>query len=263
MRTRLIPLLLALPGIGCVMPPDQPPPVTPGSPASLGQAQSPPSAALRDTQPTQPPPSPSATPSCGEGALVDDGEDGNNQTPPNGGRGGYWYTFKDKGATTVEPQAGAFGGAAFTMSEGGHASSWGARFHGKIGTGSVVFAGLGVNFVDPKGQYDASKYAGVSFWARRAENSAAKVRLKVPDANTDPDGQVCTECFNDFGADFTFTPEWKQYVVPFKSMRQMAGWGAPRKPHITADKVYGLQWQVQVPGANYDITIDDVKFICE
>jgi len=111
------------------------------------------------------------------------------------------------------------------MSEGGHASSWAARFHGKVGTGAVVYSGLGVNFVDPKGQYDASKYAGVSFWARRAENSTGKVRLKVPDVNTDKEAGVCTECFNDFGADFTFTTEWKQYVVPFKSMRQLGGWG--------------------------------------
>jgi endoglucanase len=206
---------------------------------------------------------PAASKDCGDGALIDDGEDGNNQSPPNGGRGGYWYTIKDAGATIVDPQAGAYGGGAFTMSEGGHASSWAARFHGKIGTGAVVYAGLGVNFVDPKAQYDATKYSGVTFWARRAENSAAKVRLKVPDVNTDKEAGVCTECFNDFGADFTFTTEWKQYVVPFKSMRQLAGWGAPHKPHISADKVYGLQWQVQVPSANYDIFIDDVRFTCE
>jgi hypothetical protein len=236
--------------VGCVMPPDQPPPVSPGSPASIGGGA--------QTAPAPAPAAP-ALKDCGAAALIDDGEDGNNQAA----LGGYWYTFRDKGTTTIVPEAGAISNAAFTMSEGGHGGSWAARFHGKIGTGAIVFGGLGVNFVDPKGQYDASKFAGVSFWARRAENSTGKVRLKVPDVNTDPDGSVCTECFNDFGADFTFTPEWKQYVVPFKSMRQLAGWGAPRKPHITADKVYGLQWQVQVPSANYDIYIDDVRFLCE
>jgi hypothetical protein len=246
-------LLLALPALGCVIPPEQPPSVTPGSPASIGGA---PVAARAPTAPTAPK-------DCGDGALIDDGEDGNNQSLPNDGRGGYWYTFKDAGATIVDPQAGAYGGGAFTMSEGGHASSWAARFHGKIGMGAVVYAGLGVNFVDPKGQYDATKYSGVTFWARRAENSTGKVRLKVPDVNTDKEAGVCTECFNDFGADFTFTPEWKQYVVPWKSMRQLAGWGAPHKPHVAAEKVYGLQWQVQVPSANYDIFIDDVRFTCE
>jgi hypothetical protein len=257
MNTRLTLLLVSLPALGCVIPPDQPPPVSPGSPGTIGGPA--PASAAAPTASAAP-----ATPKdCGEGALIDDGEDGNNQSLPNGGRGGYWYTFRDGGSTTVDPPAGKYGGGAFTMSDGGHASSWGARIHGKIGTGAVVFSGLGVNFVDPKGQYDASKYTGVSFWAKRGENSTGKVRLKVPDANTDPDGQVCTECFNDFGADFTFTTEWKQYVVPFKSMKQMSGWGAPHKPHITADKLYGFQWQVQVPSANYDIWIDDVKFTCD
>jgi endoglucanase len=251
-RSICLSFLLAGSGAACVMPPDQPPPVSPGSPASIGGAAQ-----------TQAAPAAPALKECGEAALIDDGEDGNNQAAPAGGRGGYWYTFKDAGSTTVEPQAGAYGGGAFTMSEGGHASSWAARFRGKVGTGAVVYSGLGVNFVDPKDQYDASKYTGVSFWARRAESSTGKVRLKVPDVNTDKVAGVCTECFNDFGADFTFTTEWKQYVVPFKAMRQLAGWGAPRKPHITAEKVYGLQWQVQVPGANYDIYIDDVKFLCD
>ncbi len=40
---------------------------------------------------------------CGANGLIDDGEDGNNQNLPNDNRGGYWYTFKDKGTTTVEP----------------------------------------------------------------------------------------------------------------------------------------------------------------
>jgi endoglucanase len=254
MHKHLSLLLLTLPALGCVIPPEQPPSVAPGSPASIGApaAASAPAAVA-----------PAAPRDCGEGALVDDGEDGNNQSLPNGGRGGYWYTFRDRGTTTVEPEAGALSNVAFTMSEGGHASSWAARFHGKIGTGAIVFSGLGVNFVDPKSQYDASKYTGVSFWAKRGESSTGKVRLKVPDVNTDPEGNVCTECFNDFGADFTFTPEWKQYVVPWRSMRQLAGWGAPHKPHVAADKIYGLQWQVQVPSANYDLFIDDVRFTCD
>ena len=194
--------------------------------------------------------------------LIDDGEDGNNQNLPNDNRGGYWYTFRDKKGTTIEPVAGEDGGT-FAMSEGGHGSQFAARYHGKIGTGAPLFAGMGMNFVDPKATYDASKYAGIAFWAKKAENSTGKVRLKVPDSNTDPEGGVCTECFNDFGADLNLTTDWKQYIFPFTTMKQMPGWGNPRKPHITPSKIYGIQFQVNVPSANYDIYIDDLKFICQ
>jgi endoglucanase len=199
---------------------------------------------------------------CSAEGLIDDGEDGNNQNNNADNRGGYWYTFRDKKGTTVEPVAGEDGGT-FAMSEGGHGSQFAARYHGKVGTGAPLFAGMGMNFVDPKAPYDASKYAGISFWAKKGENSTGKVRLKVPDTNTDPEGGVCTECFNDFGGDLNLTTDWKQYIFPWKSMKQMPGWGNPRKPHITPSKVFGIQFQVNVPSANYDIYIDDLKFICQ
>jgi endoglucanase len=230
---------------GCIAPPagSNTPGAAPGSAASLGGAS-----AFKD---------------CGPSGMIDDGEDGNNQNLPNDNRGGYWYTFRDKKGTTVDPIAGEDGGT-FAMTEGfGHGSQFGARYHGKVGTGAPLFAGMGVNFVDPKAPYDASKYAGIAFWAKRGENSVPKVRLKVPDSNTDPDGGVCTECFNDFGADLTLTTDWKMYIFPWKSMKQMPGWGNPRKPHISPAKIYGIQFQVNVPSANYDIAVDDLKFICQ
>src|SRR4051812_34688980 len=257
-------------GIGCVIPPHQAPTAAPGSAASIGH----PAAAAPGEPAAEAAPAPvAASPSgpvvlppgvndCGPDGVIDDGEVGNNQNMPVGDRGGYWYTFRDKKGTTIEPMAGEDGGT-FAMSEGGHASPMAARFHGKIGIGAPLFGGLGLNFVDPKAPYDASKYAGIMFWARRGETSTPKVRLKLPDTNTDPDGGVCAECFNDFGADLVLTPEWKVYFFPWKSVKQMPGWGNPRKPHITPAKVYGIQFQVNVPGANYDIYVDDLKFICQ
>ncbi len=176
---------------------------------------------------------------CGPSALIDDGEDGNNQNLPNDGRGGYWYTFKDKGTTTVEPTAGEEGGT-FAMSEGGHDSQYAARYHGKIGTGAIVFSGMGMNFIDPKGQYDASKYAGISFWAKKGADSTGKVRLKVPDANTDPDGGVCTECFNDFGAEHGPHDRLEAVQLPLQDHEAAAGLGraarsrTSRRPSSTA-----------------------------
>jgi endoglucanase len=233
----------AMAAAGCIKPPATAPGAAPGSAASLGGGAS----AFKD---------------CGPEGMVDDGEDGNNQNMPVANRGGYWYTFVDKAGSTVTPMAGEQGGT-FAMTEGGaNGSKFAANFKGKIGTGAIVFSGMGMNFVDPKDKYDASKYVGVSFFAKRGDASTGKVRLKVPDINTDPEGGVCSECFNDFGADMNLTPEWKKYIFPFKKMAQMPGWGAPRKPHVNPATIYGLQWQVNVPGSTYDIYVDDVQFVC-
>jgi endoglucanase len=263
---------LAVPALGCLVPPPQAPSAAPGSAASIGggataapaAAEAAPVAAPAPVEaaPSGPVALPPGFKECGPMGMLDDGEDGNNQNLPNDNRGGYWYTFRDKKGTTIEPVAGEDGGT-FAMSEGGHASSFAARFHGKIGTGAPLFGGMGMNFIDPKAPYDASKYAGIAFYAKRGENSTPKVRLKVPDANTDPDGGACTECFNDFGGDLNLTTDWKLYIYPWKSMKQMPGWGNPRKPHVSPAKIYGVQFQVNVPSANYDIYIDDLKFICQ
>lgn len=239
---------------GCIAPAPQATGAAPGSAASIGGGRS---AAAG-------PGATSAFKDCGPEGMMDDGEDGNNQNLPAGNRGGYWYTFADKVGTTITPMAGELGGT-FAMAEGGaNGSHYGANMKGKVAAGgSIVFAGMGMNFVDPKGQYDASKYAGIAFYAKRSADSTGKVRLKVPDVSTDPDGAVCSECFNDFGADINLTTEWKKYVFPFKSMRQMPDWGAPRKPHIDPSKLYGIQFQVNVHGANYDIWVDDLQFLCQ
>jgi len=197
--------------------------------------------------------------SCGPDGVVDDGEDNDHKVAAKKNRGGYWYTFVDKAGSTVTPTAGEQGGT-FSMAPGGsNGSGFAAHMTGKIGTAEIVYAGMGLNFLDPKSQYDASAYKGVAFWAKKGSGSG-KVRLKVPDANTDPEGKACSECFNDFGADLELTEQWAHYVIPFSSMRQLSGWGSPRPGAIDATKIYGLQWQVNQPGASYDIWIDDVEF---
>jgi endoglucanase len=108
--------------------------------------------------------------------------------------------------------------------------------------------------------YDASKYKGISFWAKKGPGSTGNVRLKVPDVSTDPDGKMCKECFNDFGLDLQLTEEWTQYTIPFTSMKMMKGWGSPRADGIDPSKLYGMQWQVNEPGAKFDIWIDEIAF---
>ncbi|HMJ50871.1 MAG TPA: carbohydrate binding domain-containing protein [Polyangiaceae bacterium] len=209
------------------------------------------------------PSAPTNAKSCGPEGVIDDGEDGNNQVSDAGGRGGYWYTFLDKVGSSITPKPEAQGGKFAMVPQGANGSQYGANAKGKVAAGEIVYAGVGFNFLDPKAPYDASKYDGISFWAKRGSGSTGKVRLKVPDTNTDPDGKVCSACFNDFGKDLSLTEEWTKFTVPFSEMRQLGGWGAPHPPHIESPKIYGVQWQVNQPGAAFDISIDDLQFICK
>ncbi len=197
---------------------------------------------------------------CTLDAVVEDAEDNDHRTLDRQERGGYMYTFLDEAGSTVEPTAGRLGGT-FSQGEGGaNGSMYAAHFSGTLASGSTVYAGYGLNFVDPKGPYDASAYEGVAFFARRGPDSTGTVRLKVPDANTDPDGGVCSECFNDFGADLELEEEWTQFVFSFEQLGQMQGWGEPRPGSVDSSQIYGLQFQVFSPGASFDIWVDDISF---
>ncbi len=191
---------------------------------------------------------------CTKGALIDDGEDNNNQGAVSDKRGGYWYTYADKLGTTIAPSGN------FAMSEGGaEKSKFAARMNGKVGTGDILYAGMGLSFTDPKAAYDASCCKGISFWAKKAGAGTGNVRFKVGDVNTSPEGGACKQCYNDFGADLSLTPEWKKYEIAFADMKQESGWGE-QKSAIEAGRIYQVQWQVKEAGAEFDIWVDDIQF---
>jgi hypothetical protein len=185
---------------------------------------------------------------------VDDMEDGDTKVLTLKGRGGYWFTYADKSSKV--------GPSPFVMSSpGADGSKQAARITGKIGTDKTVYVGLGTSLIDPRKPYDASSYKGIAFKAKVGKGSTS-VRVKLPDANTDPEAKICKDCYNDFGKDLTLTTDWKRYVVPFKEMTQEPGWGE-QKPALAADKVMAIQFQIKESGADYDLWIDDVEFTCQ
>ena len=200
---------------------------------------------------------------CGPDGVIDDFEDNNNQISVIGDRGGYWYTYADKEGSTVWPEQGDKGGT-FTVVEGGHASKYAVEVKGKLAAKPIVYAAMGLNFRDPKEAFDASMYEGITFWAKLGNaGSAPKMVVKLPDGNTDPDGQVCTACFNDYGAAITLGPEWQRIVLPFRDLRQEPEWGAPRKPHIDSKKLFAIHFEAKASGADYDFWVDDIAFVCK
>jgi endoglucanase len=190
---------------------------------------------------------------CGPDALIDDGEDGDNRIVVRQGRGGYWYTSIDATGSTMEP-AGTF-----KMGQPGHAGSkHAAHMQGKMGTtGDSFWASIGFGFMDPPAPYDASRYTGISFWAK----GPAHIRLKVPDAYTAPAGGHCQDCYNDFGIEIALTSNWERYSIPFAALAQQPNWGDPRA-EVTSSELFAVQWQFGTQGRAFDIWIDDVAFFC-
>jgi endoglucanase len=194
---------------------------------------------------------------CPPDAKIEDGEDNNNQVIVQDGRSGYIYTYADPEGTSIDPA----GGGVFTMTPGGANGSQNAlHMGGQLGGGSLVYAALGMNFVDPKGPFDASKYQGISFYAKKGPGSTGKLRIKVPDKNTDPDGGVCGACANDFGMQLKLEEEWQKYIVPFSALRQESGWGNPRPRSVASEAIFAVQFQVNEKGKPFDIWLDDLAF---
>jgi endoglucanase len=196
---------------------------------------------------------------CTNADVIEDGEDNNNQVIVKDGRNGYIYSFADTNGTTVQPEQGA----TFPQTPGGaQGSAFAACAKGTVILAAIAYAGLGFNLADPEGQVDLSKYDGISFRVRRGSDSTQRLRVKVPDVSTNPNGKVCTDgCFNDFGADLVMTEEWQQFFIPFSEMKQMSGWGSPRPPSIDKSKIYSLQFQVLEKGKNFDFCVDDISLI--
>ena len=207
------------------------------------------------------PPGSVAMRECGPDGVIDDFEDNNNQISVIGERGGYWYTYADQKGSTVTPLPGDQGGV-FNPIEGGHDSKFAVEMKGQLASQSIVYAAMGLNFQDPKGPYDASAYEGISFWAKRAPNTAAKLFVKMPDGNTDPDGQVCSACFNDYFYAVTVGEQWGRFVLPFRDLKQEPEWGVPHKPHVDPKRLYAIHFEAKTPGAAYDFVVDDIQFVC-
>jgi endoglucanase len=187
-------------------------------------------------------------------ALIEDAEDGDTRGLVRAGRGGYWFSFLDSSGSTLEPAQGSFKMAA----PGNAGSQHAAHMHGHAAAvGDSVYAGIGLSLAEPRGPYDASRYDGITFWAK----GPAHVRLEIPDGYTAPEGKRCKDCYNDFGIELALAAGWQRYTVKFEWLAQRQGWGDPR-PEIAREELYAIEWQFGSPGRDFDVWIDDVSFSC-
>ena len=192
---------------------------------------------------------------CGEDGLIEDLEDADTQTLKRAGRGGYWYPMIDSYGSEMTPAGGQF-----EVDGPGHAGSkHAAHMVGQLAPSApnvYPYAGLGFGLAEA-GTYDASRYKGVTFWAK----GPGKVRFEIPDGYTSPKGGWCSDCYNDFGVEIGLTEQWEQYTVLFDWLLQKPNWG-DRRPKITPAELVAFEWEFNSQGRAFDIWVDDVAFVC-
>jgi hypothetical protein len=227
----------------------------------------------------------------------------NNGIDPVDGRSGGWYVYGDaNGAFTPPKNPDPTIAYPIDMTVGNTACSGAGSFHVK-GTGFNIWgAATGTDFVAPvgkaadgtnlKGPYDATKYRGISFWAK-ATMPLSYVQVKFPDLNTDPEVQSpvcilsagglsnnCSPYLIKFSnPDDTSYPAyantkidtiWRRFDVMFADAKQdtfNTGY-VPTPNQLDTAHLLGFAIQVNsdfstypVSANDFEIWIDDVRFI--
>ncbi len=190
--------------------------------------------------------------------LIDDLNDGDRFIPAVNGRAGAWSDSHDGSPNATmypDPNTG------FAPTDTGDPCRKYAAY--VAGAGYVLW---GADFWFGLGSpYDASKYKGISFWAKIDAGTSSVVRVAFPDKDTQPDANMCqtgissgpTACFDHYGYRMTLDSTWTKYTVMFSQLGQ-EGWGHAGTA-FDPTSLYEVLFQIPV-GANFGVWIDDVAF---
>jgi hypothetical protein len=183
--------------------------------------------------------------------MIDDLEDGDAQGLKIDNRGGYWYTYVDKFGSTIVPKK-------FMPEAGGPpGSKLAAHIKGQIAAnGDWPYAGVGLALSNPKAGTDVAKAAGIRFWGK----GPGRIHFELPDANTDPSGDRCKDCYNHFGVYLALEAEWNRYTIPFDRFAQDSGWG-DRAAAVAEKELIAIQWKFASYGQPYDLWFDNVELV--
>jgi hypothetical protein len=189
--------------------------------------------------------------------LIDDLNDGDRFIPLVNGRAGAWTDSHDSspsGKMFPDPLTG------FVPTDTKDACRKFAAY--VAGTGYVIFgSSFGFGLGSP---YNASKYTGITFWAKVDPGSSSVVKVAFPDKDTQPDGNICQPnttgtlaCYDHYYSRVTLTTTWTKYVVPFSALKQ-EGWGHAGTA-FDPSTLYEVQFIIPV-NATFGIWVDDVAF---
>jgi hypothetical protein len=218
------------------------------------------------------------TPLCAEGAeieYIDRMEDGEGAIEFTEGRTGFWFAFND---LSVGPDADPEENAEQYPDRNGETFPMGALEPARADSRYAAHSfgdgftdwGAGIGFeLRVRQPYDLSRYAGISFWAKRGpqQDAESRLQLALPDRATSPIGGVCDDahdlCHDDFGKIFTLDTELTHYSFLWREL-EAQDWSEQHLPGMDASQVYGIRFQAGFDPEHraFDFWIDDVALLC-
>lgn len=174
--------------------------------------------------------------------VIDDFEDGDTRVAENSES--WWYIFNDSTGVqefVIEDVSGERANSKYA------AHTFGEQF-------TAWGAGLGVDLAGirdarrPDEPFDASQFAGISFWARVGESSVRQVRVDL----LSPCGDGCASYS---GVTIELVPEWRQYTVLFSELE-------PRQAESGFDqsRLMHIQYFFLDP-ESFDLLVDDLAVV--
>jgi hypothetical protein len=189
---------------------------------------------------------------AGNEPLIDDFEDDDARIAPLEHRAGFWSAFNDN---TASQRPTLRGPLAMTRIPGGRGSS---RFalHTSGGKFRKWGALLAAEF-SARRCYDASAYAGLTFWARG--RGSFNVVVKMTQIAPEEYGGSCThDCNDSHRALVSLTSTWQEKRVTWAELEQKGfGQVVPFDPR----SLLSLELTVAPEQTPFDFWVDDVRFL--
>jgi uncharacterized repeat protein (TIGR01451 family) len=202
------------------------------------------------TSPTDHPPPTRGGCGLWPGAPIDDVEDGNAMLSLGSKQFGSWFVTSD-GTGSQTPSSldglvvrGGPGPSKFMVQSSGFGFGiWGAA--------------LGIAWGCP---YDVSRFRGVRFAVKAGGQHHFFIEIPTVELQGVENNGQCTAGCSDFYRQSITLPDdgWYQCTAAFADLSQ-AGWGM-RAP-FDIGGVMGAQFNIEVPDAPYDLSLDDVRFV--
>ena len=193
----------------------------------------------------------------GQVAALDDFEDGDSATLPEGDRQGFWGLVHDETTGIVTPSGnfvpelgGAHGTAHAAHVKASGYSNWGAAFE-------VILNYLSEGVHCP---YNASAFKGVRFYAKGSGQT--RVTLTTPEVQDKEYGGKCDPskgmtCYDGHGTYLVLSAKWTLVELPWARFTQK-GWGTPAT--FRPDAIMALQLSFEAGSLPVEMWVDEVSF---